>query len=203
MKRVKPPVGAFNPLTRLRKAAGLTQENLALRAQVTRQFVIRAEQAVYPDPPVGLVNTLLELNYDLDEDGSNDFNDSIDFEDLDIVELAAQYKAYQVALRKQHYGVLATRYNFSNTSLFDHELEHPFKQWRKDSNITSRIAISKYYCVHPATVFKFEEQPYLTTHVPPELVTALIDSGYPKELLDSLQKAYDTYKQYLRRKAHV
>lgn len=186
MKRVKAPPGVVNPLKSLRAACGWTQEQLAEQAGVTRQFVIRAEQAVYSTVPVGLVETML---YDLHE------NDATEAElyGADTADIGALYLRYQRAVRKQQYGALNPFYPFD---LPGHV--HPFVEWRKYSGIDSRIGVSKRFCVHPAVIFKFEKQPHLMQHVPEDLLTALRDSGYSEELLDSFVKAYDNYKRHQR-----
>lgn len=47
-----------NPLRVARQDAGLTQQELAVKAQVTRHTVLRAEQGLYIQPPTALVRAL-------------------------------------------------------------------------------------------------------------------------------------------------
>jgi transcriptional regulator with XRE-family HTH domain len=181
MKRVKQPEGASNPITIMRKIAQLTQEQLANITDTSRQYILRAEQAVYAEAPVGLLMALVAQLADMDLDYG-----------YDLDEMHAQYSDYQRAVRQEHYGILVP---FKADKFMALELSgHPFKYWRGASGVDSRIAVSKYYCVHPALMFRFEEQTHLVNSVPGELRSGLLESGYSKELLDVLEEKYQNYR---------
>lgn len=169
-----------NPLREIRLAFGLSLDRLAHRSGVSRQLIIRAEQAVYADPPPRLLTTLLE--YELEG-----------YDDYDSV--LAQYHAFQVVTRKNSYGKLNPGFDFLTVPVG----VHPFVDWRVRSGIKARIGPAKFFCVHPALLHKFEVQPHLVITPPGDLLLALEQSGYSKELLASLGTAYDTYKVFLRR----
>lgn len=169
-----------NPLREIRLSVGLTLDQLAYRAEVSRLLIIRSEQAVYADPSPRLLETLLAFEVD----GLDD----------EFVVLA-RYHEFQTETRKENYGKLRT----VDTFKWYNPTVHPFVFWRMDSGVTAQIAISKYFCVHPALIHKFEKTPHLCVTPPGELMTALGQSGYSKELLDSFTKAYDTFKQSTRK----
>lgn len=164
-----------NPLKHLRHLRNLTIEQVAVRCHVSRQFVIRSEQAVYSDPPETLLtffSSELEINLD---------------------EVKRDYYAYQYSTRRINYGRLIEPWAFSTR-----RDAHPFISWRELSGISSSAGICKLYCVHPATINKFESRPHLLSSVPEQLVTALLESGYSAETLDLLELAYVNFKINLR-----
>jgi len=181
-ERVIPVRGAkitvVNPLKSLRKEVGLTIDQAADRASVSRQFVIRAEQAVYTEPPDSLVSyyaTRIEL---------------------DCEATRSAYFNFQHLTRKANYGRLIEPWNFQPVGL-----GHPFKRWRTFSGIGSAAGICKLFCVHPATLNKFESHSEQCAVVPEQLVKALLESGYSAETLSKLEQAYSDYKRF--RRAHV
>lgn len=172
-----------NPLTVLRTTKRLSQEALAKKAGVSRQLIIRAEQAVYASPPPALVSTLLDISDPA----------AVGFA-LDEETVYHLYKEYQTHVRKRSFGRLATNQVFSDVP----KGVHPFVDWRLRSGIKARIGPAKFFCVHPALLHKFEVQPHLCQSPPGDLLHALVESGYSKELLASFSLAYDTYKGHLR-----
>lgn len=170
------PLAPKNPLREIRLSLGLSLDRLAREARVSRQLIIRAEQAVYSDPPPRLLKTLLWLDVD---------------EYSDAESVIAQYHAFQVQTRKLNYGALIPNFNFKNLVPPG---QHPFVVWRVRSGVKARIGPAKFFCVHPALLHKFEVQPHLVVTPPSELMLALAQSGYTKEFLASFAKAYDDYK---------
>lgn len=179
-----------NPLREIRLANRLTLDNVAYNLRTTRQFVIRAEQAVYATPPPRLLKYLLDLNL---PESVTDRAVGLGMDDELIV--YHLYREFQRAVRKKNFGVLLTDYDFPKHPTALHQ--HPFVAWRWASSVQARIGVSKLYCVHPALISKFETSPNLCASPPGELLLALEESGYSKELLASFTKAYDTYKANL------
>lgn len=170
-----------NPLVALRESAGLTVTQLASLANVTPTAIVRAEQAVYASPPPHILNTLWRYAPE------DDLHDQVVF--------TAEYLDYQRNVRQANYGALDEPFNFPMGGDLD---TNPFVSWRLDSDnphLQARIGVSKLYCVHPALVFKFEVQPHLCASVPGALRYALLESGYSKATLDSLETAYGVFKE--------
>lgn len=205
MKPVK-PLKPTNPLREMRLALGYSLDRVAADLDTTRQFVIRAEQGVYATPPPALTDYLLTktdalLDESLIPDRINDravlFNNpaAVGLGRGDIGIVYHLYAKFQSETRKANYGKLSPTFAFDKVT----EGQHPFVVWRMRSGISARIRISKYLCVHPALVFKFESQPHLCTSPPGELLVALKESGYSTETLASFTQAYDHYKRDLSR----
>lgn len=182
-----------NPLREVRLANKITQQRMADEFDVTPQYIIRAEQGCYPLPPEDLVNYL----WDEDTQGAiptTDYEKAVGW-------FNRQYLDFQCQTRKANYGkLMPSPEGLWGRSVLNHpDLSynpHPFVWWRQHhlSHVPSRIAISKFYCVHPAIVFKFEAQTHLLSTPPESLMRALRESGYSKETLAWLDQAYYTYK---------
>ncbi len=185
-----------NPLREMRLRLGWTLDKTARLMATSRQFIIRSEQAVYADPPPRLTELLLDHTEpnipDLPNPGAVGVGMS---DELIVYQL---YHLFQVQTRRENYGKLITDFDFPIHPAYS--LQHPFVLWRTRSGINARIGPSKLFCVHPALISKFEIRPHLCTTAPKELITALRDSGYDEELLDSFAQAYDTYKRALSEK---
>lgn len=183
-----------NPLRQMRLDLGWTLDHTADQLDTTRQFVIRAEQGVYANPPPRLTQLLL---------GYGDVPLSTAAvgvgSDEDVV--YHLYHEFQVLTRKRNYGALRPDYDFKSGFLASSSIHplnhHPLLRWRWWSNITGRIGVSKLFCVHPALITKFERTPHLCVEPPGDLMNALRQSGYAPEILDSFVSAYHTYKEHL------
>lgn len=168
-----------NPLRALREAAGLSSASAAEKAGITPQAVLRNEQAVYASPSDALLQTLWRAAPESD------------LHDYGI--LMADYHSFQRGTRQDSFGVLDP-VGFFPVPAVGLPREHPFVAWRLFSDVKARIQISKKFCVHPATVFKFEAQPYLCASVPRELIRALLESGYDPLVLDRLEVSFGDYQ---------
>lgn len=188
-----------NPLRQMRLDLGWTLDHTAHLLDTTRQFVIRAEQGVYANPPPRLTQLLLGYgDVPLTDDPLGTAAVGVGSDEDTVYHL---YHAYQTSQRKRNYGALSPEYDFT-TGFLASGIVNPLKynpllRWRNFSNVPSRIGISKLYCVHPALITKFEMQPHLMVEPPTELLVALRESGYSAELLDSFVSAYHTYKERL------
>lgn len=167
-----------NPLREIRLSLKYSLDRLAGIAGVSRQLIIRAEQAVYADPPPRLLETLLELNPD---------------SEIDEEVIRVRYREFQRHTRKSNYGALSVGFKFSEGKGL-----HPFIDWRVRSGVRARIGPAKLFCVHPALIHKFELQPWLCQTPPGDLILALRESGYSSETLDDLGKAFYIYKMHRR-----
>lgn len=158
-----------NPLREARERLNLTIDQVAFRASVSKQFIIKAEQAVYTDPSETLISYYSALI------------------DLDVVEINSRYYTFQRETRKANYGRLIEPWKFLSAT-------HPFISWRELSGVGSAAGICKLFCVHPAVLNKFEKRSFLLSGVPEQLTVALLESGYKPETLDALEKSYRDFK---------
>jgi transcriptional regulator with XRE-family HTH domain len=173
-----------NPLRYLRKRLGFTQEGLADAADVSRIFVVRAEQGVYEEPSATLIDAMRFHH--------KKYQPAFDWEFSTDVAITRQYEQFQLHTRRKHYGQLLANFDFL---AFSPSL-HPFLIWREASEVNAAISISKYYCVHPAIIHKFEKQTHLMHSVPEVLRRALLDAGYTESFLDELEWAYTKHRRW-------
>lgn len=160
-------------------------DQLATKADCSRQFIVRAEQGVYVDAPLQLLEVL------------SDFVDTgVDYDVFN----EQKYRPWQGYRRQESFGSLSTSHNFH---VHDVDLKadpklltaHPFVHWRLHSGMQARIEVSKLFCVHPALIFKFEVTPWRCVTIPSELLAALSDSGYNADLLMDFVDAYKAYRE--------
>jgi len=175
-------VATQNPLKVLRKRAGRTIDQVAARAEVSRQFVIRSEQGVYSEPPASLLG----------------FYSSI--LDVSVAQVTNDYFNFQRATRQANYGRLIEPWAFTAVGAVG---EHPFTRWRLMSGISSAAGVCKLFCVHPASLNKFEKHPEQCAVVPDQLAKALLESGYKASTLADLESAYLEHKRKMRQLVEV
>lgn len=166
-------IATENPLKKIRTSLDLTIDQVAYRAGVSKQFIIKSEQAVYTEPSASLVAFYGELV------------------DLDVVEIEQEYYLFQRETRRANYGRLIEPWAFTAAL---GEVGHPFINWRMLSGVSSAAGLCKLFCVHPAVLNKFENRSYLIAGVPEGLVSALLEAGYSANTLDALEKAYRDFK---------
>lgn len=158
---------AVSPLKDLRLRLHKTLDQVATQTEHSKQFIIRAEQGVFTDLPVGLLSYYAE------------------YLDLDIEEERKRYYAFQRGVRKANYGALIEPWNFV-------DLYHPFINWRMASGIPSQAKVCTLFCVHPAVIYKLEKASMIS--LPDQLIGALMESGYSAETLENLRIAYAAFK---------
>lgn len=143
----------------------MTIDKVSSRTGLSKQYIIKAEQACYADPSDVLLR----------------------FYEVNLREVAKDYYAFQREIRLANYGKLIEPWHFMVNEVTD----HPFINWRVCSGVGSRDAISRYFCVHPAILFKFEHGRITT--VPEHLVQALLESGYDAVTLTKLEESYQEF----------
>jgi len=153
-----------NPVKNARRFLNLTQVELARRCNVSRQTVLRTEQGVYTGLPPSVGNEL----------------------EASVPGIYDAYRSWQSAQRRANYGKLIEPYSFS-------ESQHPFKRWRLDSGLNSRMGVCKDFCFHPAVITKFENTLELQ-ECPDTILDSLRESGYKESTLTALQQAYKVYR---------
>ena len=153
-----------NPIKNARKFLNLTQVQLANQCGVRRQTILRTEQGVYTSLPPSVGNALV----------------------VSVPGIYDAYHSWQVSQRRANYGKLIEPYSFGDTN-------HPFKRWRMDSGLTSRMGVCKDFCFHPAVITKFENTLDLQ-ECPDTILDSLRESGYKETTLTALQQAYKVYR---------
>ena len=175
-----------NPLVKMRRNLGLTQVQLAERTGLSRQIIIRTEQAQFPVPSQVLLDYFYEQSQYMDEEA-----------------VILNYVEFQKVIRAQN-GVdsinpvlLPTFPTRAYLALFDATPIHPFKFWRTNSNPPVTVVhVAKCLCVHQGMLYKYEDEPHLVNTTPGQLVEALTDAGYPDSTLRDLQLCYNEFKEY-------
>ncbi len=177
-----------NPLVRLRLEAGLTQVQLAEATNLSRQVIIRLEQAQFPEP----LEPVLDYFY------GEGWLDSYEG-------LLEEYFEFQRDVRTSVGAVLLEPaypcraylgYLGGLTSEATHPM-HPFKFWRSVSpKYPSVSRVAKSLCVHQGLLYKYEDEPHLVNTTPGQLVEALTVAGYPSKSLDELQLCYNEFKGF-------
>lgn len=105
------------------------------------------------------------------------------------------YFTFQHLKRQENFGIL-------DPFMEEFELleaadagEHPLTFWRESTSpVPTNTNLAVGLCVHLATLHTFEFGQKLPHYVPNSLFTALIDSGYSQEMLQSFVKAYGVYR---------
>lgn len=151
------------PLTEARKRLGLTQQQLALEADIHPQAVFLAEQAVYP-------TILPKLARFFESEG------------LDIKVLEDEYRAFQRTKRERAgrdaslalYEVGAPNLGVS-----------PFVTFRESIGM-SRMRFAKSLCVHPASLYNLEHGS--SGSLPEQLRVALDEAGLDGATIDELEE---------------
>lgn len=171
-----------HPLKALRELSGLSMAQVALYSGVSKQHVVRCEQGVFVEPPLGIFDLISEYLTDEDLISREEFTNAY-----------IQWQLLQ-RLNAGAHLVLSKDFDFHTHKYHDESHTHPFTHWRLHSGVLSRITISKEFCVHPGLMYRFEKQPWLCSTPPGELLRALKVAGYPPELLSKFTEAYAHYR---------
>ena len=187
-----------NALRTIRRRAGLSHADVADKTGLSRLYIIRAEQGVYPEPSDRLVHWAVHTAalYELDIDGKG---------------IRDEYRSYQRRCRQENgpgihlkspSGIGTVSYNYplltENRHLFKmhQNKEHPFRLWLFDGKYhLSVMQVCKAFCISPSILQRFVAQPYLVHTVPKPVREALEEAGYTVELLNDLEEAYKRYRQ--------
>jgi len=189
-----------NPLLRERLKLNLTQHDIAEELGITRNFIVRAESAEYPEPPKNV------LEYYAGGDTS-------------LAEmLAHEYKAYQLRQRQEHYGMLYAYFDSPEDYLSPGGAgqEHPLTYWAlRTTQIDPEApgisvdkggsypypptlyAICRAFCVHHAVMHRWIREAKTVKRVPKVFLAALFDAGYSEQSLIALEGAYELHRSAL------
>lgn len=180
-----------NPLLTRRLALGLTQHELAEEVGVSRNFILRAESAEYPEPP----KTLCEFYAGGSESELNLLRDL--------------YRAYQRRQREDHFGMLYPYITDPGDFKDDFDAsKHPLNCWLELSvrmdpsapgleevypNVPSLYAVCRAFCVHHAVMHHWLTDRSVR-NTPKIFLEALFESGYNEECLIALEGGYRAYR---------
>lgn len=170
-----------NPFVDVRVYLGLTVDHVSADLTLHRNSILRTEQGQYDLPPQDL------LDY---------YWTSLSRRE----EVLTQYQTWRVLMRKANYGLLT--YEGPDTSqgpiLNSTNALHPFKAWRLYSGVKALNTVAKAFALHQGILFRYESQPERCNTTPVVILDALTDSGYSSQVTDSLETAFQTYKQAIR-----
>ena len=204
-----------NPISNFRTMEGLTQEELAKLAGVSRHFILRAEQGVYNEVPNSILDVIVGRGYSShwtrdsyylfqSQTRFNNFGHLVPHyftserreqqeEDLDRLRSRISSKKYRDRQKEVH-SVPRREGATGRTPVGNFEEYHPFIKWRKASGINSTVKIATLFCVHPTTLQNFEKKS-LERDVPSQLLDALQESGYSIDELLNLSRLYRNYRE--------
>ena len=150
------PVNVFS---RLRSRAGISQAELARRAQCSKLVILRTEQGTYSEPPP------VVLDYWIKVHGYDKFS------------LLEEYLEFQQETRKRSHMYYGTYLAFVIS-----DSEHPLRQLRSVKHLTLN-EVSKALCIPQATLQYFERKWKTQQTVPKGLFEVLLEIGYsPNEV---------------------
>lgn len=172
-----------NILATIRTAHGLSQQALATRVGVSRQLVMRSEQALYVDPPPRLLDELMQFDY-------NEYSHET------VIRL---YHNFQ-----HHQRLLHGPYGFTRNPLlvqfFDFktipEVYNPIRDWIAYTGQTpTSIAVG--FCVHlQAMNILTNPRNKPPKKLPTQFLAALLEAGYKSSLLSDLSGALTRHRSY-------
>ena len=183
LQNVEDKVGDLKPnnfrLLRIRKK--YTVQGLADKTGLSKQAIIRTEQAVYPVPPVGLLDFWLKQGYNYKK-------------------LMDEYGDYQLNIRQRHHKLFGEPI----LDLECYKDKHPNQVLRLNwtnpdgtpvgyvMNVTEQ---AKLLCVSQSVLNYFENSVKQQHSVPMPLSSALRDAGYSVRFLEDLDRAYVAYRK--------
>ena len=191
-----------NVFRSIRANLKLSHQDVANQTGLSRLYVIRAEQGVYPHPADRLVRWAVSKVATPDEDY-----------------VRYEYRQYQKRCRQENGPVTNHSLLTENDDLFtllrdtDNPVfhstgrprigtspEHPFRLWLRDGRYSlSVMQACKGFCISPTLLQRFVAEPYRVHTVPVPVRDALLEAGYKVRLLDGLEEAYKVYRKRLYR----
>lgn len=164
----------MNTLRDARKSAGLSQQELASQAAVSRHSILRQEQYCYPTPLPNIIDTLAEVN-------------SLGLSKRELVE---NYLIEVRAHRQETGKLISAGRGWVPMDYIQHDpRDHPFASWRvtlctANDLPFSAIQFSALFSVHPAVLSRYES---FKTRFPHTIEVALSQAGCPDDILATLR----------------
>ncbi len=170
----------INPFRVLRMGKALTLTNLAVLCNLSKQTLIRAEQGLFDEPPVKLMEYWLKH-------GENE------------LDLRDRYHDFQLSVRSRHarlFGNSLGKVGHESGDL--HPLEWLLTQWVAGQPM-NLMECAKLLCVSQPLLNNWIKNPRQLT-VPKPLQSALLQNGYSRREIKVFVGAYDTYRKGLQLK---
>lgn len=172
LKALKPTLVMLdtNPFALLRKAQNLTFDQLAAKAYVSKQALIRLEQGCFTDPLPSMMDYYLAR-------GESE------------LQLRDGYIAFQEAQRKAHSKLFG-----DNLSCDWDSPTHPFRQLRNQRYLNP-TEVAKALCIPQATILHFERKWKFQQTVPKQLKVALHQADYMQRDIEQFCEGYKTWRE--------
>lgn len=161
-----------NVITRYRKDAGLTEADLANRAEVTRDYIVKLEQTMYTTPSGKVLEVLADLCYTTEEDIETEYlfeyaeklREPVKKIELDWPIIHDNWKQRMVmsdvhphtALREilaKEYGLRGSQVAWAKTFGIHQAVLNKF-ELGKTSRIPKAVALALGYCLMPPEFFQ-------------------------------------------------
>lgn len=166
----------MNPIKQFRTERGMTQQELAEKAGMSAQAVLRYEQGLYEHLSAKLAQAILgEQSWDIDTEGK----------------LYADYAIFRMETQRA-----AHKYLYPRVVLIIDEKKHPFKIFRETITLRavgreSQVAFCILLAIHPAVVADYSNGKMRT--MPAMIKDALTIAGIDDDYLKSLEMFGETW----------
>jgi transcriptional regulator with XRE-family HTH domain len=170
-----------NPLKARRINANYSMDQVARKANVTHDNVVRNEQGLFSKPNPAILEAIATISGD------------------SPAQITMEYIAWVAAKRRQEplRTLVKRQITFPPAKMLHSQ---PFLLWRTAiAPNLSRIAFCQLICCHPATLFKYEKGDQRT--MPSQIFEALYDAGMSKESIETLADLGATYYTLLKRRS--
>lgn len=186
-----------NPVAVTRENKRLTQEQAAQELGMTRVAFIRYEQGLHGTLSPKVMRWITDNN----DDTYTDFMD-----------VGKKYRQFQTSKRQANFGILNPDPMpyfkvFLDPAFTDYrnymelrEQAHPFSKWlagsfKRDSRVTPTITeVCVALCISHPVVHRFITQPSLVARPPIQMLDALRESGYDREVIQAFVKSYEVWR---------
>lgn len=144
----------MNPLKAQRELVNLSQQSLALKSDVSSQYILRLEQGLLTSPPYDVLKVLVNPGPPY-----HDWLPPV-AEQESIGELEVSYRDWQLGIRKSNLPQLrdAVIIFAGSPEERDDQLINQFPRFRSLIH-ESKIGFCKLYCIHPQVLTTFESKP--------------------------------------------
>jgi transcriptional regulator with XRE-family HTH domain len=189
-----------NPVAVIREYKGLTQEQAAEELGMTRVAFIRYEQGLHGTLSPKVLRWVVEHGVDV--------GDGISVAPyVDFMDVGKRYRQFQTSKRQANFGVLSPDplmylkpYYQEPLAINLKEMSHPFEIWRsasfkRDSRINPSVTeVCVALCISHPVVHRFITQPSLVAQPPLQMLDALRESGYSRDVTQAFVQSYENWR---------